>query len=112
VSDESPGSPGEWRTPFSAESRDGALVVAGEIDTATAPAFEAAMADHLLDHGGLVVDLAAVSFMDSTGLSALVEAQRRAEGERIVLRGASPMIRRLLEITGLHDVFELEPPSA
>jgi anti-sigma B factor antagonist len=58
----------------------------------------------------VVVDMTNVTFMDSTGLAALVTARKRLtsmDGE-IVLRGPSPGVRKLLEITGLLRVFTVE----
>lgn len=54
------------------------LAVSGEIDMASAPEFEEALAEAIgASAKGLVVDLTHVSFMDSTGLNALVRAFER-----------------------------------
>ena len=52
-----------------------------------------------------MIDCQEVTFMDSAGLSALVEAQRGATLEfgTVTLRNPSELIVRLLEITGLAD---------
>jgi anti-sigma B factor antagonist len=59
----------------------------------------------------LIVDLSKVDFLDSTGLGALIGAQRRAkeyDGEvRLVVKEGQ--IVRLLRITGLLKVFEVYP---
>jgi anti-sigma B factor antagonist len=90
---------------------DGCLVVevGGEVDMTSAPTLR----DHLLDHIGLgescvVVDLSGVEFMDSTGLSALVVAYRQAGeiGSSVVVAGAQPAVRRVLEITQLDVLLE------
>lgn len=64
--------------------------------------------DFLLEfHPHVAVDLSAVDFVDSSGLSVLVYAHKRATelaGE-VVLFGASRRILRLLEITQLEQVF-------
>ena len=69
--------------------------------------------DHLLGHLGVgepcvVVDLSEVDFMDSTGLSALVVAYRQAGeiGSSVVVAGAQPAVRRVLEITQLDLLLE------
>lgn len=51
----------------------------------------------------LRVDLAAVDFMDTTGVAVLLKARRRAldAGCRFTVKSASHTIQRLLEITGL-----------
>ena len=53
----------------------------------------------------VVVDLAELTFMDSTGLSALVVAKNRMEsdGDVLMLTRPRPNVRRVLEITGLAD---------
>jgi anti-anti-sigma factor len=77
-----------------------------EVDLATAPALR----DELLgalDHDGvhLVVDALAVTFMDSSGVNALVRARERAaslDGSlHVVTRSLG--VRRVLEITGLDE---------
>ncbi len=90
---------------------DGCLVVevGGEVDMTSAPTLR----DHLLGQIGLgepclVVDLSEVEFMDSTGLSALVVAYRQAVelGSSLLIAGAKPAVRRVLEITQLDMLLE------
>jgi anti-sigma B factor antagonist len=79
---------------------DGALVLAGEIDSYTAPDLAERLAT---DPPVEVVDVAGVTFIDSSGLRVLVEAHqsRVASGSRLVLRAPSAAVQRLLEISGL-----------
>lgn len=85
----------------------GALVLAGEIDTYTAPELQLALAD-LPEH--CIVDLAEVSFIDSSGLRVIVEAhsQRRERGGGMTLRAPSPSVERLLEISGVAAHLDVE----
>ena len=87
------------------------LTLAGEIDMLTAPTFEAA-ADAMGAGRSvtLVFDMAGVTFMDSTGLTIIAGTLRRLNrvGGRLCIRGASPMICRLLEITGIVQSENLE----
>ena len=79
---------------------DGTLVLQGEIDSYTAPD----LAERLGGEPPIeVVDLAGVTFIDSSGLRAIVEAHqaRSAAGTRLVLRSPSAAVQRLLEISGL-----------
>ena len=57
----------------------------------------------------IVVDLAGVSFLDSSGCNALVQGKRRADGHGVGLELAqlSPACRRLFEIAGLLDLFTI-----
>jgi anti-anti-sigma factor len=51
----------------------------------------------------VALDLGAVTFMDSTGLTALMDAQLAAEsnGWRFEIRRASPAVRRVFELAGV-----------
>lgn len=77
------------------------VALGGEIDLATAPALKASLAQ-LPAHARVVVDLSAVRHMDSTGLGVLIGFRRRLpDPDRLVLAGAGPVVRALLELTGL-----------
>lgn len=92
----------------------GTLVVsvAGEIDMATAPTLRAAVQAAIRESAGeaCVLDLTAVTFLGSSGLSALVEAaqlsEARREPLRIVVDANRPVIRPIM-VTGLDDVLAL-----
>ena len=64
---------------------------------------------HLLEGGTkmLVVDLSAVSFLDSSALGALMSAQRRArlQGGHVAIAGANEHVAKVFTITGLDKVF-------
>jgi anti-sigma B factor antagonist len=75
----------------------------GELDVAAAPAFEAALTQASDQDGilGIVVDLSCLDFMDSSGLRAVVLADRRVRerGLRFALvRGGEP-VHRVFELT-------------
>ena len=78
--------------------------VCGEVDLLTAPALSEVLS---ATNSEVVVDLAQVTFMDAQGLGVLVEACTRAEGhgDRLVVVNASPMARRLFEVTGLEHLL-------
>ena len=89
------------------------LVIRGEIDLSTAPAFGTAMQQALLDAPLVVLDLGGVTFMDSSGLNVLVSAARPGSGsDAVLIRNAPVTIRRLLSITGLDEVIRIEGDSA
>ncbi len=58
----------------------------------------------------LVVDLAGCDFVDASALSMLLDVHRRAcrGGGVLTLRGCSPRVLRLLSLTGLRRVFDVE----
>jgi anti-sigma B factor antagonist len=100
---------------FSAElhshNPDEPVVVAkGEVDMATAPTLWEVVTEALeRSPSRLVLDLTDVSFMDSTGLKAVLHARRSLPPDRtVVLRRPQPAVRMVFEVTGLTDLFEIE----
>lgn len=93
---------------------DGTLRVAGEIDASSVRV----LADHLEPlpegRGEVLLDLAEVTFVDSSGLRVLIDAHQRAErgGRRLVLVEPSPVVRRLLDISGLDGLLHVRPDVA
>jgi anti-anti-sigma factor len=83
------------------ERHNGTTVVtaAGEIDMATAPRLRECL---LTTEGNVVVDLRAVSFLDSSGIGVLADAQGRLAkgGGNLALRKPQAIVRTALEITG------------
>jgi anti-sigma B factor antagonist len=63
------------------------------------------------DGDTLTIDLGEVTFLDSTGIGALVGISNAAKDNAIplVLRAVPDRITKLLAITGLDDVFTIEP---
>ena len=84
--------------------------VSGELDQSTAPQLRDALAGVLGDQaGGVLVDLSDCNFIDSTGLSLLVETKRQlSEDERrFGVCCADVDVRRLLELTGIDQAVGL-----
>jgi anti-anti-sigma factor len=85
------------------------LVVDGEIDMATADALADAMTSilHRLRADRVVVDFAGVTFMDCSGVNALMTGYRLAQGHHIgfVLVNCQPNVLRVLELTGVDKVL-------
>ena len=84
------------------------LSLAGELDLADAPALREALR-RAVDRAPkrLVVDLAEVTFVDSTVLGALVEARSKLGGDAFALAAPGLEVRRALEISGLDRHFAL-----
>jgi anti-anti-sigma factor len=93
------------------ETDEGAVIVAcGEIDLTACDELQRCIETCCATRPHVVLDLAEVTFMDSTGLNALIWAHRRL-GHRpgaVVLRNPSPAVVRVLEIAGLIDMFSIE----
>jgi len=85
------------------------LQLRGEIDIYSATEFKQALLQ-TIDGGArrVLVDLTDVSLIDSTGLSVLVSGARRLQplGGSLTV-ACDDRIRRVLRITGLHDVFAI-----
>lgn len=88
------------------------LALVGEVDPHTAPQLAEAL-EGLVGNGATTVriDASRLDFIDSSGLRVLVEAHRAmgAGKEALVVAGASPTFRRLLEVTGLDEHVTVEP---
>jgi anti-sigma B factor antagonist len=90
----------------------GVVIATGDVDLAGGPLLEAAILQRE-GHQPVVIDLAGVEFIDSSGLRSLLGASRRAHerSTEVVLRSPSAEVRRLLEITGTEAQFRIEPDA-
>ncbi|WP_406513984.1 STAS domain-containing protein [Streptomyces sp. NBC_00161] len=84
--------------------------VGGEMDIDWAPLLYEALESVITRPdcpGEIVVDLAELTFCDSSGLDALLQARLTAEGHgrTIRLHAPSPQVTRLLEVTGTDQLF-------
>lgn len=87
------------------------IAVQGELDLATAPRLKWPLVD-ALDAGRrrLVVDLSAVTFMDSTALGVLIGVRRSLDaGARMAIVCTHADVLRIFEISGLDLAFEIVP---
>lgn len=87
------------------------VAVAGELDVLTAPLLWERLEPLIAGvTDGLVVDLADTRFVDSMGVGVFVRAHKRltSQGARLVLRSPGEHARKILELTGLDGVFEIE----
>jgi anti-sigma B factor antagonist len=86
------------------------VAVDGELDLYTAEPLRERLGD-VLEQGAqsVLIDLTGVCFMDSTGLTVLVDAARalHSSGGQIVLVTDDPRVTRVIEITGLDRVFRI-----
>jgi anti-anti-sigma factor len=85
------------------------LAVAGEVDLATAPVLRDRLLGVLRDESPAVldVDLAGVTLLDCAGIGALVGVRNAAvhAGCQMWVSNPQPIVRRVLAVTGLLDVF-------
>src|SRR3954471_15175023 len=80
------------------------VAVAGEVDVESAPRMRDALLRSIAEEEAVILDLGAVSFLDSSGLAALIVVDRAAtaKGIRFRLQSVPPRVTRLLTLTGLH----------
>jgi anti-sigma B factor antagonist len=94
-------------------SNDHALItLVGELDTSTAGTLYELLAQ-LAAEGvrHIALNLAQLTFIDSTGISVVVTEHKRAEsmGGELIILSACPRVRRVFELTGLGDYLNLRP---
>jgi anti-sigma B factor antagonist len=85
------------------------VVVAGEIDFMTVPTLDVALAEVAARGvGDVAVDLAAVEFIDSVGLHALLQARAALahRGRRMFITAMSSSVARLLDYAAVTDAFK------
>jgi len=82
----------------------------GDLDLASAPMVHDRLHSAIEEgHTRVVVDMAGVTFMDSTGISVLLHSLKDLQrlGGGLVLRSPTDRTLRVLEIIGLREVFGL-----
>ncbi|GIE97576.1 hypothetical protein Ari01nite_50410 [Paractinoplanes rishiriensis] len=83
----------------------------GELDTDNMAEVESVLSGLLPEKGDVFADLAGVTFLGSSGIRALVQVYNECEtrGVRFHVRNPAPMSRRVLEISGLTEAFDVPP---
>ena len=105
---------GTFGTQASRSNGQAVVRVQGEVDLYTAPqlweTLDAAIAGTPHE---LVIDLSDVSFLDSSGLSVLVRAQKRLRpiDGTVIIRGAADQVFMTLDVTKLTSVLAVEAPA-
>jgi anti-anti-sigma factor len=86
-----------------------AVTAAGEIDVRSLVGLDRALTAAFKSSSRVVVDLSRVSFIDSSGLGALIGARNRARelGGSVSLVGPPPAVTRILTGTHLHEAFPI-----
>jgi anti-sigma B factor antagonist len=107
---------GELRLQETVEPNAAVLVVVGSLVFGTADRFRQSIQRLLAGAPSrMILDLRQTSFIDSSGLGALVATRRIAEEARIdlVLWGLRPQVRRIFEMVHALDLFRIvEPPDS
>jgi anti-sigma B factor antagonist len=91
------------------EMRSGIVRASGDLDIEAADAFITlgCTAVRQCTESAIVVDLSSCTFLDSSGVGALVTVRNAARdaGKKVFVRGAPERVKRVLEVTGLTDYF-------
>ncbi len=84
------------------------ITVAGDLDISSVDQLKSVVSGLVAERPrALTFDLQELRFMDSAGIAVLLGAL--AQVETVRLRNPSRAVRRVLELTGLTDVFAIEP---
>lgn len=87
------------------------LRLSGDLDAAAVAAYDEALADALARPSArLVLDLSGVTFLASAGLACLIRTN--TVHPDLVLRSPTPAVTRLLEITGMRHLFQVETSAS
>ncbi len=86
------------------------LAPQGRLDAVTVPALETAIDEHLAaQHFRLIIDLAEVGYMSSSGLRALLRARRQAQlgGGDVALCAMNERVTEVFEMIGFNNLFRI-----
>jgi anti-anti-sigma factor len=81
------------------------LFLSGELDLATLPTFEMAMA--AVSDGPITLDISRMTFMDSKGAGAIAKASEKLSSGCIILHGVGVEVRRVIDILALEKMSKL-----
>ena len=104
-----PGESGQDKTlTIGIDDADGATIVAlsGELDLGTIPRMEGPLLEQLQRGTAVLVDLSGLSFIDSSGIGALIQANRSADGTPVsFLIEADSQVDRVFKVAGIGDAM-------
>ena len=85
------------------------LVVAGRLDTQTAPELEKELDSILPDTKDLTFDMAGLEYVSSAGLRVILKAQKAMNAQGAMkLTGVNDSIMEVFDITGFLDILTIE----
>ena len=85
------------------------VILAGRLDTTTAPELESELKDSLDGVSTLIIDMEALEYISSAGLRVLLSAQKtmNKQGEMKVIH-VNETIGEIFEVTGFSDILTIE----
>lgn len=87
------------------------VTVAGEVDVSNASELRDALKKAMAQHtGDVAVDMADVSYIDSTGIGVLVGAAHAAfdKGTELIIQKPQSNVERVLNLLGIEDQLNIE----
>ena len=85
------------------------LVVAGRLETLTAPSLEKVVREELDGVTELVFDLTGLEYISSAGLRVLLTAQKTMNAKGAMkVTGVNGIVREVFEVTGFSDILTIE----
>ena len=85
------------------------IFASGEIDLGNIKDFEEILNQATQERKNVIIDMADVRFIDSTGIGLLVKTYKvlKQDGKSIEVRNAKGNVRKVFKITCLEDVFNM-----
>lgn len=94
---------------FQAIAEDEALRLVGELDLSTVPELRRRLEPELAEGARIVLDCSDLTFMDSSGAMALIDATRALGPRgRLIVKFPRPLVRRVVSVLGLDRLGNVE----
>jgi anti-anti-sigma factor len=77
------------------------FALSGELDLATVPLVEVAIGETVARDGSILLDLADVTFADSSGIGAIVRSAQALSAGCLVLHGVQDRVSRVIDVMGV-----------
>ena len=93
----------------SAKDSELTVVLAGRLDTTTAPALEKELKESLDSVTNLVIDMSDLEYISSAGLRVLLSAQKTMNKQGAMLvKHVNDSIMEIFEVTGFSDILTIQ----
>ena len=96
---------------LSVDRIEGGVRVTGQVDLSNVDRFRDALTTAAADASELVIDLGGCTYMGSEGIGVLIETVQALGQGRLVLRSASGIIQKVLDLSGLGNLPNVEITS-
>lgn len=85
------------------------LKIAGQLISATSPAFETAVNDVLETENNLILDFSELDFLASSGIRVILSAQKKIKDRNgsLMIRNANDVVKDVFKMTGLNQFIDI-----